>query len=610
MPTVKKTEMPKDVSDTTTGFEVPMVYRVCYSCGYSEIVKVKEDGTPSKIKYCPDCGHMLYKLSGTEMFHLNFVNDPEALPANMQVLPPLPTRKLGPVAPLVPPSDIVHVKAEGRVYTYTGENIKERVESRLAKENFKGAKSVLRHSKLVAVDYLPVVRLGVFGHSDGELIEKVLTYKPVTLEELRKHKISYLNENNHQLNIQIDDQVIGFVPKADFPYFTKQVAPTQFEDFIRQAKNLQKDPARLVAFAMSNGVPVQQESVKPSEFPVRVQPSNIRTFKLMASVMNKKGIFWRGDYNSMQVKGSKTQIESVVQKIDPYAVLTEETCSADVNPGFVVKDKKKKAKKWISKFLGGKVTTVETNDHGNLTFRWLRKENDVCKTKLSYFMEVLGDLQAKVEWKNGYEYTSGLNLNQLYLPEMADEELPPMEGEDMDMDADMEFTGEEEGFPMEGEFEAYFPEDISDEMLEKLTAEYDYVQGLAPEFAEIFDVEETEVSDKVSAFLDLFRSTVEAKQEDDETWELTEDTFTEVIESLKDEEVDEVQFIQYLQDREVPNYVTLFILSDVYSIPCELVQPLYDEFVGFTEESEDETEEEPEVTEPEIEEPEVEDETE
>ena len=199
----------------------------------------------------------------------------------------------------------------------------------------------LLQSKLVAVDNKPFTRKGVFGVCPGNFIEKVLCYAPVSMKELKDHKISYVNDNDYHLRIRIDETIVEFKPREGFPFFTKMVAKTVFEDFIRQARNLERSPARMLAFAMSNGFPVHTESSHKDNYSVRVKPSNFRVFKLLASVLDKKDIFWRGDYKALKVKSDYTQIEAIVEKIDPYTVISEDTGTANINPGFVTRSKTK-----------------------------------------------------------------------------------------------------------------------------------------------------------------------------------------------------------------------------------------------------------------------------
>ncbi len=258
------------ISDTTTGFEVPMVYRVCYSCGFNEIIDIEAEGTPAKAKYCPDCGHLLQRLAGTEMFHLNFVDKDKAHPANIEFVPELPFRTIKGASPLVPPSDIAFVKSEGSIYTYQNKNLQASVKRYFEKDNMRALRRKLLQSKLVAVDNKPFTRKGVFGVCPGNFIEKVLQFAPISMKEFKNHKISYVNDNNYHLRIRIDETIVEFKPREGFPFFTKMVAKTVFEDFIRQARNLEHSPARMLAFAMSNGFPVHTESSHKDSYSVRV----------------------------------------------------------------------------------------------------------------------------------------------------------------------------------------------------------------------------------------------------------------------------------------------------------------------------------------------------
>lgn len=555
----KMAEQPTDVDGTTTGYEVPMVYRVCYACGYNEKVDVKGEDTPAMTKYCPDCGHILNRLSGTELFHLSFSDDKNVLPANMEPVAELPSRNIAPAPLIVPPADIALVKAEGKVFTFKGRNLKSRLERRYRNNNFESMRHAISKSELLEVDGVPVKRYGVFGLSEGNFIDKVMGYLPVTLKEMKEHKISYVNENDYKLRIRIDEDIVEFEPREGFPFFTKQVANTVFEDFIRQAKNLVHEPHRLLAFAMANGVPVHTESVqKEDKYPVRVKPTNFRTFKLLASVLDKKGIFWRGDYNYMKVKSEKPIVEAIAQKIDPYMLVSEETVSGDVSPGYVVKDKKraKKVQKWLTGMLKGKVTEMSTNAKGNFKFKLMQAESQEYANRLNVVKTMLGDLTGKFHWDNGYIYESGLTLGQIYLGEQ-----------------------EEEGVDTSFEFEAFFPEDIDEDKLELLQDEYAYFKEMLPEWAEIFDVEDYEIPDKVNEFLGILQDII-TKTEEESGEPITPEMFTAILEDYKDSEEDVAQFVQYVMGREVPDYVSLYILSDALAIPFLPVEGWYNEFIG------------------------------
>lgn len=545
-------DMPKNVGDTTTGFEIPIVYRVCYACGFNERIDIVEEDTPAKTMYCPDCGHILNRLSGTEMFHLNFVSSLNALPTNIEVLPELPTRDIAPGNPFPPISDITFVQAEGKTFKFHGENLRARLLQRVESKDGEALRKVLSKATLLEVDSVPVRRLGVFGLSEGEFIEKVLTYQPVTLGEMKEHKISYLNDNNTKLRIKVDNKIVEFTPKEGFPFFTEQVAGTGFEDFIRQAKNLKGVPERMLAFAMSNGVSVHTEGVKPSTYPIRVKPSNFRTFTLMASVMNSKNIFWRGDFSFMKVKGSLEQIESIVTKIDPQASITEETVSGDINPGYVTREKKSKLHKWLSEFLKGKVIELESTEQNTFKFKLQEEESDFHTQKLATLKNILGDLTGSFEWDKGYNYTSGIKFNQVYL------------GEDLEVD--------------ESSFEVFFPEDMDEDIMKLLQEEYAYFKDISDEWLELFSIEEHEISEKVSVFFDVLADVISETKEELGEEEFTKEMFTAILNDFRDGDEIEMQLVNYIVDRPVPDYVSAFILSDMYSIPSLELQTWYDEF--------------------------------
>jgi hypothetical protein len=565
--------------DHEKNLEVPIIHRVCFACGYNEPVDVVDEDTPAHNKYCPECGSILHRLSGTEMFHLNFVDDPEKLPSGIEVVddPKSQTKKFNYIskqAPIVKvhQDDIVTLKAEGHIWTYVGKSIRPRFMVEWKKDHIRAIHFLQLKSHLAYWNdnRLPE-RRGFFGISKGKnLVDKILRGKPLTLKEIHGHQVTIKSDNHHVLQVRVDDHILRFKPKKNFPLDNHLVSPSVFEDFVRRFKNLlREDSSRAVMFLISQGKMVQAFQNR-DKYNISVLPESLRNFNVLSRVFNKRGVFWRGNYENMHVKGSIKHIESIVRKVDSgLSVFIEETVSGDINPGYVVgKDKKNRSKslKWMKKFLTGNVEEIDSD--GEVTFEWRSRLTDKNEQAFKKALGILGATSARVTKDEArHRFVAETHMTSVQMS-------PPR----------WEWVLEQD--EIDNEVGMHLPEDVNPELSELLEAMYGVIQDLPGMWAESFGFTEDEFYTALDSVLEMFMEEVAAHEA--ETQEsITEDGVLDILADMESWDKDAVSVLKTLNDvvgeTDLPFYVTFYIMSDLFSAPLTEIESMYFDFIESSE---------------------------
>ena len=568
----------KKAVDHESNLEVPIVYRVCYACGYSEVVDVAEEDTPAKHKYCPNDGSLLYRLSGTELFHLNFVDDPERDPSGIEFVddPKKQVKSLDYIAKRAPDvkvntDGIVSLKAEGHEWTFVGKGIRSRFIEQWEQDKVKALRG-LRVAYLAFKDneQLPEQR-GIFGQfRPRNVIKKIKYGNPVNLQELRRCKVRVVSDNQHVLRVRVNHDEMAFQPKSNFPLDNHQVSASVFEDFVRRVKNmLNEDSGQALAFLISQGKLVDVK-LQASNYSISVAPTSLDEFVRISNVLNTKGIFWRGTTESMQVQGTLEHVKSIIHVInEDVKVLEEETVAGDINPGYVVgsnKSGRKSSKGWLKKFLKGDVVEIE-ND-GEVTFEWRTRLTDTNRKAFTKALLLMGAYMPKIltdKKRKCLVAHMGLVPAQVSVPKWN----WVLEQDDLDVEMGLRL-----------------PENVDEKIGEMMEQVYEKVKEVPAMWAEDLGFEIDDFYPILDTLLTAFSEAVGTFESENERSITFEDVGV-ILGSLQANEDNDLTILDSLEmvvgEFELPSYVSLYVLSDVFSSPVTEIEGMYFEFLENSE---------------------------